>query len=273
MKTNFQTYESHAREIRKNVVKMVASGKAAHIGGALSVVDILAVLYFGILRVRPKNPNWSNRDRFILSKGHAATALYSVLAQRGFASKKILEKYYQDGCSLAGHPIKGCMPGIEVSTGSLGHGLPIGLGMALAGKHGKKPYRVFVVLSEGDCNSGSTWEAAMLASHLKLDNLVAIHDYNKIQAMGYSREIMGLDPLPDKWQAFGWSTKEIDGHNYQQIEKALTKIPFKKNKPSVVIAHTVKGKGVSFMEDSLAWHYQWPNEEQLKRALKELERN
>lgn len=263
-------YQKHAKEIRRNIIKMVAFGKAAHIGSALSVVDILTVLYFKILKIKHNQPDWPGRDRLVFSKGHAATALYSVLVQRGFASKKCLDNYYGDGTKLAGHPVRGCMPGIEVSTGSLGHGLPIGLGMAMSDKYDKKSSRTFVILSEGDCNEGSNWEAVMMAGHLKLDNLVVVVDYNKIQAMGRVKEIMDLDPFKEKWQSFSWNVKEVDGHDFKKIEKSLINIPFKKNKPSVVIAHTIKGKGVSFMEDSLVWHYQYPNEEQLKQALAEL---
>jgi len=265
-------YQKNAKEIRRNIVKMIAQAKAAHIGGALSVVDILTVLYFKILKVKPKDPNWPNRDRLIFSKGHAATALYSTLVQKGFASKNCLKNYYGNNTKLAGHPVRGCMPGVEVSTGSLGHGLPIGLGMAMSDKYDKKLSRTFVILSEGDCDEGSNWEAAMMASQLKLDNIVAIVDYNKIQAMGRVKEVMDLEPFREKWQSFGWNVKEIDGHDFKQIEKSLTKIPFKKNKPSAIIAHTVKGKGVSFMEDSLAWHYAYPDEDQLKQALEELEK-
>jgi len=263
-------YQKHAKEIRRNIVKMVAFSRAAHIGSALSIVDILTVLYFKILKIRSNQPDWSGRDKLIFSKGHAATALYSTLVQRGFASKKCLDNYYGNNTKLAGHPVRGCMPGIEVSTGSLGHGLSISLGIAMANKYDKRHSRIFTILSEGDCDEGSTWEAAMVAGHLKLDNLVAIVDYNKIQAMGRVKDIMDLEPFKEKWQSFGWSVKEIDGHNYLEIEKSLKKIPFEKNKPSIVIAHTIKGKGVSFMEDSLTWHYKYPNEKELKQALLEL---
>lgn len=265
-------YQEQSKAVRQNIVKMVAFAKAAHIGSALSAVDILTVLYFGVLRIKPRNPGWAGRDRLIFSKGHAATALYAVLVQRGFAPQRCLDNYYSDGSKLAGHPVIDCMPGVEVSTGSLGHGLPIGLGMALAAKHDKRPYRVFVILSEGDCDEGSTWEAAMLSAQLRLDNLIAVVDYNKIQALGRSKNIMNLEPFKDKWQSFGWIVKEIDGHNYQDIFRAFKKIPFQQKKPSVVIAHTIKGKGISFMEDKLAWHYQYPDKKQLREALKELDK-
>jgi len=266
-----EKYRKRAKNVRRNVIKMIASTRAAHIGSALSVADILVVLYFGIMKIKPKSPDWPLRDRLVFSKGHAAAALYAVLAERGFAPKSELKNYYADGGKLAGHPIIGCLPGVEVSTGSLGHGLPIGLGMALADKMDRKPSRIFTVLSEGDCDEGSTWEAAMQAAQLKLDNLVAVVDYNKIQAMGQSKDIMDLEPFKGKWQSFGWNVKEIDGHNYRQIEKSLSKVPFRIGKPNVIIAHTIKGKGVSFMEDSLTWHYKSPDENELKEALKELE--
>jgi len=263
-------YQHQVRAIRRNILKMIFKARVAHVGSALSVVDILTVLYFGILKIRPKNPKWANRDRLILSKGHAAAALYATLAQRGFFSKQRLKDYCLDGTKLAAHPVINCLPGVEASTGSLGHGLSLGLGMALAAKHDKKTYRVFVILSDGDCDEGSTWEAAMLAAHLKLDNLITIIDYNKIQALGWTKEVIDLEPFKDKWRSFGWAVKEIDGHDCQQIERTLKKIPFQLQKPSVVIAHTIKGKGISFMENKLEWHYQHPNKEQLKKALKEL---
>ena len=216
-----EEYQKQAKEIRRNIVQMVARAKAAHIGGALSVVDILTVLYFGILKLKPENPDWKERDRLILSKGHAAAALYATLVQRGIAPKKCLKDYYADGSKLAGHPSIGCLPGVEASTGSLGHGLPIGLGMALADKYDKKESRTFVVLSEGDCNEGSSWEAIMMASQLKLDNLIAIVDYNKIQAMGATKDIMDLEPFKDKLESFGWKVKEVNGHNHQEIKKAF----------------------------------------------------
>ena len=266
-----EKYQKQAKEIRRNIIKMVAKAKAAHLGSALSVVDILTVLYFEILKFKPKQPNWSERDHLILSKGHAAAALYATLVQKGIAPRNCLKNYYADGSKLAAHPIIGCLPGVEVSTGSLGHGLPIGLGMALADKYDKKLSRTFVILSEGDCNEGSNWEAMMMASQLKLDNLVVIVDYNKIQAMGRTKDIMSLEPFKAKGESFGWQVKEINGHNHSAIAAVLKTIPFQKNNPSMIIAHTIKGKGVSFMEDSLAWHYQYPDKEQLKQALKEFE--
>ena len=265
-------YEKTAKEIRKMVLEMKFASQSSHIGSAFSCVDILTVLYFKILRINPEKPKAENRDRFILSKGHAGSALYATLAERGFFRKKILEDYCQNGKKLAGHATKDCVPGVEVSTGSLGHGLPIGAGMALAGKKDNKKYRVFVLMSDGECDEGSNWEAALFASHHKLDNLVAIIDYNKFQAFGKTNEILNLEPLKDKWTAFGWSVKEINGHNYSEIKESLKAIPFKKNKPSIVIAHTIKGKGISFMEGRLEWHYKSPKKDEFELAIKELDK-
>ena len=250
---------------------MVHSASASHVGSCLSIADILAVLYGGVLRVDAGRPNWPERDRFVLSKGHAAAALYAVLAECGFFPKEWLDTYCQDGSRLAGHVTSHGVPGVEVSTGSLGHGLSIACGMALAAKRDKRPFRVFALLSDGECDEGSIWEAALFAPHHRLDNLVAIVDYNKIQSFGTVKEVLDLHPLADKWRAFRWAVREIDGHDYAEIQAALAAIPFEPGKPSAVIAHTVKGKGVSFMENQLAWHYKSPNEEQLAAALAQVE--
>lgn len=258
-----------AKSIRVHALTMVHKANASHIGSCLSIADILAVLYSKILRIDLSNLAWPERDRFILSKGHAAAILYAVLAEKGFFPKEWLDAYCQDGSKLTGH-ISHYVPGVEVSTGSLGHGLPIGCGMALAGKRDGRPYRVFVLLSDGELDEGSTWESILFASHHRLDNLVAIVDYNKIQSFGTVKEVLDLEPLAEKWRAFKWSAREIDGHNCNQIEEALTGVPFEQGKPSVIIAHTIKGKGVSFMENKLEWHYKAPNLEELKQAIKEL---
>ncbi len=263
-------YKKTATEIRKKILDMKLMSQGSHIGSALSCVDILTVLYFKILKLNTKNSKSQDRDRFLLSKGHAASALYATLAQRGFFSEDVLETYCQNGSKLAGHVIKDCVPGIEVSTGSLGHGLPIGIGMAIAAKKSKKNYRVFVLLSDGECDEGSNWEAALFASHHKLDNLIAIIDYNKIQSFGRTNEVLNLEPLAQKWKSFGWQVKEINGHNFKELEKTLLRMPFKKDSPNIIIAHTIKGKGVSFMEDKLEWHYKSPTKEQYDLALKEL---
>ena len=228
-------------------------------------------LYFKILRIDPAKPDDPARDMLLLSKGHGCAALYATLAERGFADKKILEGFSVDGGSLWGHSTWKTMPGIEASTGSLGHGLPMGVGMALAAKADGASSRIFVILGDGECDEGSVWEAAMLAGHRHLDNLVAIVDYNKIQSLGSVKEVLDLEPFAAKWRAFGWAAREINGHSHEEIISALSSIPFEPAKPSVVIAHTVKGKGVSFMENQLAWHYKSPDAAQLKLAYGEID--
>jgi len=251
---------------------MTAAANASHIGGCLSSADVLAVLYGTALRHDPQRPDWPDRDRFILSKGHACAALYAVLAERGFFPVTWLESFYQDESPLAGHVTHKNVPGVEVSTGSLGHGLGLGVGMAIAAKRDSSPYRVFCLLSDGECDEGSTWEAALFAPHHKLDNLIAIVDYNKIQSLGAVKEVIDLDPLPAKWQAFGWAVRELDGHDVRAVEDALTQVPYEQGRPSCIVAHTIKGKGVSFMENELQWHYRAPLGENREKALAELEK-
>lgn len=258
-----------AGTIRAHALRMVHSARSSHIGSCFSMADLLATLYSGVLRVDPARPMWPDRDRFILSKGHGAAILYAVLAESGFFPPEQLNTYCQNGSILTGHASH-LVPGVEVSTGSLGHGLPIGCGMALAGKREGRPYRVYVLLSDGELDEGSNWEPILFAPHHGLDNLVAIIDYNKIQSFGRVKDILDLDPLAAKLQACRWAVREIDGHDYDQIENALRAAPFEPGKPSVIIAHTVKGKGVSFMEDRLLWHYRSPNDELLAQALDEL---
>ncbi|MBU2541415.1 MAG: transketolase [Candidatus Omnitrophica bacterium] len=259
-----------AKEVRQDIVRTSFSSKSAHIAASLSAVDILVALYFEILKVKSNDSLWSGRDRFILSKGHGCLGLYATLTRAGFLSQAQLKSFCRDGGCLGGHPEFGRIPGLEASTGSLGHGLSIGEGMALSFKHGRKKNKVFVLLGDGECNEGSIWEAAMSISHFKLDNICAIIDYNKLQATGRTEAIMALEPFKKKWEAFGWQCKEINGHRMNEILAALKSIPFKKNKPSLIIAHTVKGKGISFMENKLIWHYRPPNEKEMMRALKEL---
>jgi transketolase len=261
--------KAFATQIRAHILRMTHRARSSHVGGCLSIADLLAVLYDVVLQVNPSQPDWPERDRFILSKGHAVAAVYAALAERGFFPKEWLDTFYQDGSHLPGHITYG-VPGVEASTGSLGHGLSIGCGMALAGKRDSQLYRVFVLLSDGECDEGSTWEAALFAPHHHLDNLIAIVDYNKIQSFGAVKEVLDLDPLAGKWQAFGWATRDIDGHDFDQIENALLSVPFKPGRPSCIIAHTVKGKGVSFMEGQLAWHYRHPSDKELQQALAEL---
>lgn len=235
------------------------------------MADLLAVLYGKVLRVDPLQPNWPDRDRFILSKGHACAAYYVVLAEVGFFPIDWLETFYQNGSCLPGHATHTNAPGVEVSTGSLGHGLSIATGMALAAKRDGKSYRVFCLLSDGECDEGSTWEPILFSSQHGLDNLIAIVDYNKIQSLGSVKEVMDLEPFGDKWCAFGWAVREIDGHNLTEIDATLSEVPFEVGHPSCVIAHTVKGKGVSFMENKLLWHYRSPQGEEFEAALAELE--
>lgn len=234
------------------------------------MADLLAALYGNILRVDPARPDWPERDRLILSKGHACSALYAALALRGFFPEEWLDSFYQDGGRLAGHVTHTGVPGVEFSTGSLGHGLSVATGMALAGKRDGAPWRVFALLSDGECDEGSTWEPALFAPQHGLDNLVVIVDYNKIQSLGRTQEVLDLDPFADKWRAFGWSVSEIDGHDMAQVLTALGGIPLRTGKPSCIIAHTIKGKGVSFMEDKLLWHYRNPSVEEYAAAVSEI---
>ena len=261
---------SLATGIRRHVLKMTHRARSAHVGTSLSMADLLAVLYCAFLRVDPARPTCPERDRFILSKGHGCAGLYAVLAELGFFPLTWLNDFYQDGARLAGHVTHTGVPGVEVSTGSLGHGLSIACGMALASKRDGPPYRVVTLLSDGECDEGSIWEAVLFAPHHGLDNLLAIVDYNKIQSLGTVKEVLDLEPLAAKWEAFGWAVHEIDGHNIEQIEGSLETIPFESGRPSCIIAHTVKGKGVSFMEDELLWHYRSPDEAELRLALAEL---
>ncbi|MCX5814633.1 MAG: transketolase [Proteobacteria bacterium] len=258
-----------ARKIRIHAIKMVAQSNSSHIGSSLSMADILAVLYMDVLHVDPKQPDWPKRDRFILSKGHAAAGLYATLALRGFFPMAWLERFCQEGWPLLGH-VSHHVPGVELSTGSLGHGLPVCCGMALAGKRQQSSYRIFVILSDGECDEGSNWEAALFAAQHKLDNLVAIVDANKLQGFGRIEEVLALDPFAQKWNAFNWAVQEVDGHDHRALRALLQRIPFEPDHPSLVIAHTIKGKGVNFMEDQLAWHYKSPDPEQLEQALQQL---
>lgn len=259
-----------ARHIRVESLKMVARAKASHIGGALSMADLLGVLYTDVLRVKPEEPWWEGRDRFILSKGHSTVAVYAALALKGFFPLNELETYGQAGSRLMAH-VSHKVPGVEFSTGSLGHGLPFGAGRALAAKRLKQDWRTFVMLSDGELDEGSNWEAILFAPQHRLDNLVAIIDYNKIQSLGSVAEVLELHPLADKFRAFRWAVREIDGHDHDQIREALGTAPWESGRPSVVIAHTVKGKGVDFMEDKLQWHYSSPKPDQLESALAQLE--
>jgi transketolase len=260
-----------ASRIRQQVIQLSHSAETPHLGSSLSCVDILVAAYWSVLRIDPDRPLDPERDRFILSKGHAALALYVTLALRGYYSSDVLQTYNRDGGRLAEHPGPGCVPGVEAATGSLGHGLSLGLGMALAAKIRKQSYRVFVVLSDGECNEGSVWEAAMLAPAQRLDNVAVVVDYNKWQATGRSNETLALAPLAAKWAAFGWNACEIDGHDLGALVTTLARVPDGSGKPLAVVAHTVKGRGVSFMADDNNWHYRIPSAQEVTRACLELQ--
>ena len=257
-----------AKNIRCNALKMVHRAKASHIASALSIIDVLAVLYGQVMHFDADNEHLVTRDRFILSKGHACVAVYSTLAEVGIIENEQLTTYGDDFSWLMNH-ISHKVPGVEFSTGSLGHGLPFGVGKALAAKARGQSWRTYVLLSDGEMDEGSNWEAMMFSAHHKLTHLVAIIDYNKLQSLDSIANTLGLEPMVDKLTAFGWAVHEIDGHDHQQIANAL--ITLHQDKPSVIIAHTIKGKGVSFMENKVEWHYKNPNDEQLERALAELE--
>lgn len=259
-----------AREVRRNIVKSITSAKSGHPGGSLSAADIIVTLYFDIMRIDPKNPRWEDRDRFVLSKGHAAPALYAVLAERGYFSKDILPTLRHFGSILQGHPDMKGIPGVDMTTGSLGQGFSAANGMALAGKLDHKDYRVYVMIGDGEMQEGLVWEAAMLCGHYKLDNVTVFLDYNKLQIDGTNDQVMTVEPVKDKWKAFGFNVLEINGHNFDEIKEAVKSAKECKGKPTIIIANTIKGKGVSFMENQVGWHGNAPTEEQLKVALKDL---
>jgi transketolase len=262
--------EALARRIRAHCLRMTHNGKSGHIGSMLSMAELLAVLYTRILRVDPAAPDKPDRDRFILSKGHGGGAVYAVLAERGFFPHEWMSGYYRDEGKLMGH-ISHHVPGVEFSTGSLGHGLPVAAGMAVAAKRSGASHRVFCLMSDGDCDEGSTWEAVLFAAQHRLDNLTVIVDYNRVQALGFVNEVLELEPFGDKMRSFGWSCREVDGHSVREIDSALRGVPFEQGKPSWLIARTVKGKGVSFLENTVSCHYGAVNDAQLAQALAELE--
>ncbi|MCS7276462.1 MAG: transketolase [Dehalococcoidia bacterium] len=286
--------QSVARRVRQHIVRMTAAAGSGHPGGSLSCVEILVSLYFHVLRHDPKNPYWPQRDRFVLSKGHATPAYYAVLAEAGYFPTDELMTFRRLGSRLQGHTVMGCPPGVEMSAGALGMGLSFSVGLALAARLDGADWRVYCLLSDGDCNEGQTWEAAMAAAHHRLDNLTAIVDYNRIQndgfsdythyrggdsrgrpggwvgPDGYTVNIMSLEPFADKWRAFGWQVLECDGHDLQQLVAALEEARGMRGRPTVVICHTVKGRGVSFMEHNPAFHGKAPTPEQAEQALQEL---
>lgn len=263
--------EELAKNIRVNTLNMTKNGKSSHIGAIFSCVDIIAVLYANILKYRANETQWYFRDRFILSKGHAGAGVYAALAEVGFFKKEILLSHYLNGSKLSGHVSHVGVPGVEMSTGSLGHGLSVGAGMALAQKIDCIKSRVFVLMGDGECNEGSVWEAALFSSHFCLSNLVVIIDRNRLQSLDDTENTIALEPFADKWKAFNWDVLEINGHNHQEIENALS-VSSKKEKPLVIIANTTKGKGVSFMENSVLWHYRSPQGEEYIAAMKELQK-
>ena len=259
--------ENLAWMIRQKCLELSFKKKSSHLGGSLSVADILAVLYGDVMKVKAADPHWEGRDRLFYSKGHACMALYSCLEALGFYTD-LVEKFTKDGEMFTSH-VSHKVPGVELSTGSLGHALAVATGTALAGRKKKADWRVFCIVSDGELDEGSNWESILLAPHLKLDNLVLIVDYNKIQSFGNTNEVLNLEPLTNKFEAFNWNVYEVNGHDYTDLSSVLSN-RYMNEKPSVVIAHTVKGKGISFMENSLYWHYKSPNEEQYEKALKEL---
>jgi len=270
MDFSVENVEKQAKKIRYEIVKMVGAGKPGHFGGSFSAADIIATLYFYKMKHDPKNPSWEDRDRFLLSKGHSAIAQYAALAECGYFPKEELYDLKKLGSMLQGHPDMRKTPGIEANTGSLGQGLSISCGIALGAKLDKKDYKVYCIVGDGEIAEGQIWEAAMAASNYKLDNLVAILDQNRIQATGTIEERFNTNPLPEKWKAFGWHVMEIDGHNIKQIAEALDKADQIKGQPIMIIAHTIKGKGLSFAENTAAYHNGALTQEQYEMALKEL---
>jgi len=247
--------DERSLHLRRLVMRGLVGGNRGHVGSSMSPIEILRVLYDDVLRYRPQEPNWSGRDRFILSKGHGCLALYAILADKGFFDPSHLDKFCHVDGILGGHPEHGKVPGVEASTGALGHGFPIGVGMALAARMQKRDSRVFVVMGDGEINEGSVWEAAMCASKHKLANLCAIIDYNKIQSAGPTSEIQELEPLLDKWRAFGFAAIDLDGHDVASLRQALRKVPLANDKPTAIVCHTVKGKGIPFAENNPKWHH------------------
>lgn len=270
MSIDYNLLDQKATAIRRNIIEMLYEAGSGHPGGSLSAADILAVLYFHEMKTDVQNPKWEERDRFVLSKGHAAPVLYAALAEKGFFPKEELKKLRKMGAMLQGHPEMKGTPGVEMSTGSLGQGFSSSCGMALAGKIDKKDYRVYALLGDGELQEGIVWETAMASAHHKLDNLTAIIDYNKLQIDGPNAEVMGVHPVVDKFEAFGWHVIEIDGHSLEAIINAFQEARNTKGKPTMIVANTIKGKGVSFMENSVEWHGNAPKEEDKIKALEEL---
>lgn len=261
--------KAKANQIRMDLLKMIHRANTGHTGGSLSNTDILTALYYRIMKLDPSRPKWEERDRFIASKGHSVESLWCILADLGFFPKEELETFSQFGTRLIGHP-NNKVPGIEMNTGALGHGLAIGVGMALAAKRDGKSYRVFCQMGDGEQAEGSVWEAAMAGAHYKLQNLVGIIDRNRLQISGFTEEVMGLEPLEEKWTAFGWHVVSIDGNRMEDLVSVFEAVPSVQGKPTLIMANTVKGKGVSFAENVAHWHHHVPNDEELEQAMREL---
>lgn len=261
----------HAVQLRKNVLDIIKAGDAGHIGGALSATEMMTALYYKVLKnIDPKNPKREDRDRFIMSAGHKCLIVYAVLAEQGFFSKELFKTYFKLNSKLPGHPDMHKLPGIESNTGSLGHGLPIAVGMSVGLKIDKSSAKVYVIMGDGELGEGTNWEAAAAASHHKADNLVVMIDRNKYQLGGTTNDVMNFEPLAKKWEAFGWSVRSIDGHNLKEIVDTLTDAPFEKGKPSMIISNTLKGKGISFLQDTVGSHYWKVNPEEVAKAEQEL---
>ena len=273
MQEEIERLEKIAKQIRKDVVEQVYRGKSGHPGGALSIVDMLTVLYFKEMRIDPKDPNKAVRDRLVLSKGHAVAALYATLAERGFFPKEDLLGFRTLDSNLQGHPDKNKVPGVDMSTGSLGQGLSVANGMALSAKLQNKDYRIYCMVGDGEIEEGQIWEAAMSAAQYKLDNICVLVDNNNLQIDGTIEEVMSSYPIDQKWESFGFEVIQIDGNNIEEIIHALQKAKTVKGKPTAIIAKTIKGKGVSFMENKVEWHGKAPNEEEYQKAMQELESN
>lgn len=267
---NYEELKSIAKSLRINIIKMLEKSQSGHPGGSLSACEILTALYFKEMNIDPKNPHWEDRDRFVLSKGHAAPVLYAALAERGYFPKEELNSLRKINSMLQGHPDMKGTPGVDMTTGSLGQGLSAASGMALAGKIDKKDYRVYALVGDGEVQEGIIWEAAMSAAHYKLDNLTVFMDHNGLQIDGKNEDVMNIEPIDEKFKAFGWYVIKIDGHNFEEIFAALEEAKNTKGKPTMIIASTVKGKGVSFMENQAGWHGKAPSSEQAQQALEEL---
>lgn len=263
--------EQLAKNIRRHIITMISQAGSGHPGGSLSAVEIVTALYFRVLRHDPANPQWAERDRFILSKGHAAPVLYGVLAESGYFPQEELSTLRKLDSRLQGHTDRTATPGVEMSSGALGQGLSFGIGIALAARLDNQDYRVYVLLGDGECDEGQVWEAAMAAAHFKVSNLVAVVDHNELQLDGWNRQIMNLEPLGEKWRSFGWHVVEVNGHSFDQLLNAFGEAKQIKGQPTVIIAHTIKGKGVSFMENVVEFHGKAPTPQETERALRELE--